>query len=136
MGSRLFILLFGGAILFTAMAATGLPLLVLLAASPTVATPPLLQDLPAMLPESETAFEGRLAEAFPRGSSENALITRLRAEGFGRSPADLSGPDPSKEHLASFVLPGSGCAVTWRVRWRAEAGRIVSVSGVYDATCL
>ncbi|KMO27782.1 hypothetical protein VP06_29850 [Methylobacterium aquaticum] len=98
--------------------------------------PALVRGLPARFADADSAFRARVAEAFPLGSSEEILIRRLRGEGFDVHALDRRGSDRSEARGASVSLPSSACTLTWRVRWRAQAGTIVSASGDYGGTCL
>jgi len=134
MRGRSFVLLLSGATLLGLAALVAVPVWALRTASPVIATPPLVRDLPLGPAEAGLAFRARVTDAFPPGSSEADLLERLRAEGFRRRIYGEG--SPPKTPWAFFEVPLSGCVVTWRVRWQARDGRIVSAAGDQDAVCL
>ena len=133
MRGRSFVHLFVGAILLAFAALVAVPVWILRTASPVVATPSLVRDLPPGPAEAGLAFQARVADAFPPGSSEADLLERLRAEGFTRRIYGEA--NPPKTPWAFFEVPLSGCVVTWRVRWQARDGRIVSAVGDREPAC-
>ena len=133
MRGRSFVLLLCGAILLGLAALVAVPVWVLRTASPVIAIAPLVRDLPPGSTESRRAFRARVTDAFPPGSSEADLLERLRAEGVTRRIYGEG--NPPKTPWAFFEVPRSGCVVTWRARWQARDGRIVSAVGDRDPAC-
>jgi len=94
----------------------------------TNTTPPIAQGLPISFgPTSE--FPTRLRERFPVGSSEQAVVAELRAEGFTIQPA---------AHTSTAVYEASRfpCRNVWKVEWAAEAQKITTITGEARAICL
>ncbi|WP_407526156.1 hypothetical protein [Methylobacterium oryzisoli] len=110
-------------------------LAVLLKRPERIFLPPLARDLPANFREADAAFKARIAAVFPIGSSEAALVERLRAQGFAL-PAGQATPDGPRESRAVFRQTSFPCNLAWHVRWRAEHDRLVEVSADYGGTCL
>jgi hypothetical protein len=101
-------------------------------------------------------FTGVLQRRFPPGSSEAALKSTLRHEGFGRvnwchefREADFV--DPRGNHITNKECAHQpdlahsygygwtkmlGCGQTALVWWSASAGRIVKIRGHYSGGCM
>lgn len=135
MNGRTCVLLLGGAMAVTLATVAAVPFAVLRPSAQDTPMPALVRGHPARFAEAPPAFRARIAEAFPPGSSEVVLIQRLRAEGFDLQNLDIQGAYLD-ERQANLARPSSACALTWRVRWRAERGQIVSASGAYGGVCL
>lgn len=91
-----------------------------------VESPPRIgQGLPANFAEARTAFDQRVKERFPVGSSESALVTELRREHFRISPFSAT------REVSNFV-----CRLMYEVDWKAADGEITEVGGVFRPTCL
>ncbi|MGU3360290.1 hypothetical protein ACLBWX_08155 [Methylobacterium sp. M6A4_1b] len=110
------------------------PLWALQAAAPAITKPPLVQGLPDRFAEADIAFRARVADIFPPGFPEADLIRRLSAEGFAQHSTGAS--DTPETRWAFVRLPMSACVVTWRVRWQARDGHLVTATGDQGATCL
>jgi hypothetical protein len=91
-------------------------------------TPPLGRGLPRdFVPTPD--FDRRVKERFPVGSDESKLIAELHDERFATTETQ----DPSSPYRFSalYVAQGIACRESWRVRWKAEQGRIVEIEGWY-----
>ena len=89
-------------------------------------TPALGRNLPSSYEEGNRLFDERVRKAFPIGMDEADLIRKLRKQGFPKPK------DPSIDGCKiSTVRSGLICIHLWSVRWRADAGRIEDIWGVY-----
>ena len=106
------------------------PLAFLLAAcgAGSKATPEIGRDLPAEYADGTRVFDQRVKQRFPLGSSEQAMVEELERQGFRRSAA-FSGVED-----ATFTRDELITETLWSVRWRAQAGRITEIWGVYGVT--
>ena len=136
MNGRTCVLLLGGAMAVMLASVAAVPFAVLRPSAQDMPMPALVRGLPLRFAEAAPAFRARIAAAFPPGSSEVALIQRLRAEGFDLQSLDIPRAYPADERQANLVRPSSACTLTWHVRWHAERGQIVSASGAYEGVCL
>lgn len=113
------------------MPAATLSLVVLLSAC-SARAPPLGRGLAETFDPASPYFGTRLKERFPVGSDAAKLFAELRNEGFvveaGREPDELSARYEAYENLV--------CKESWVVHWRAEHGRIASISGSHNQACL
>jgi hypothetical protein len=110
-----------------------MPLLILLAGC-AVQVPPIGRNLPSSSIDENHAFDARVQERFPIGSSEAALITELEHEGFTLSDSKVE-PEIYKS-MALYDRPGLPCRRTWRVLWKSEDAKISAIAGHYGEVCL
>jgi hypothetical protein len=100
-----------------------------------VIPPPLAGDLPKGDRNRTLAFQARLNERYPVGSSEAALADELRREGFSIKSFDPLHRmiedrfDFMAHHGRSDIV---GCNVDWNVFWAARNGLITAISGDYE----
>ena len=87
--------------------------------------PDLVAGLPSDVQESEAAFDFRVKERFPAGTSEDAVKAELRQQGFDLLPAYDGVQD------ATFYRKRFPFTTLWSVRWRANSGMITDVWGVH-----
>jgi len=87
--------------------------------------PDLGRDLPPNFSDGERVFDQRVKARFPIGMSESELIAELQREGFDLRPSVDDVQD------ASFVRSQLIFQTIWSVRWRATAGAVSEVWGVY-----
>ena len=93
--------------------------------------PPLARDLPARVTEAEPLFDARVKARYPVGSSEEAVMAELGAQGF-RSVGRADGRDAWRDF--SFERRRFPFTTLWSVRWRARGGRIEEIWGVHGIT--
>ena len=98
---------------------------------------PLTADLSGAGDTASKEFNRRIVTRFPVGSSEAAMTTELRYEGFVRDDWSYANPDKD-EALAvrrESIFP---CANVAYVSWRASAnGRLTAIRGDYGVeACL
>jgi hypothetical protein len=109
-------------------------LLILLASGCAVRIPDLGRNLPSDFADANHAFDARIQDRFPIGSSEAALLTELEQEGFVVSDSTV---DPATyKSVAIYDRPGLPCRLTWRVFWSSEDSKISAISGHYGGVCL
>lgn len=92
--------------------------------------PPIASKLPSDVRTAEPEFDRRVKAAFPLGSSEEKTITELRRLGFVVSSRGTDG-----YRFADIKRGGMICQTIWSVRWKAEAGQLREVFGVYGFRC-
>ncbi len=112
-----------------------LPVLFILVVSAcSYTTPPLGRGLPRdFVPTPD--FDRRVKERFPVGSDESKLIAELHDEQFATT--EIKDPSSPYRLSALYVAQGIACRESWRVRWKAEQGRIVEIEGWYSGNiCL
>jgi hypothetical protein len=73
----------------------------------------------------EAAFRAMLSQAFPVGSSTQALTQRLTSEGFTVSPGH-----------AVFELSDLMCVAKWQIVWIDTGGVLDAVDGTIGRVCL
>ena len=113
----------------------GLVLLLILSASGcAVRIPEIGRNLPPAWDDANHAFDARVQERFPVGSSEAALVTELKREGFIVSDSKVE-PETYKS-IALYDRPGLPCRLTWRVLWASEDSKISAIAGHYGGVCL
>ena len=95
--------------------------------------PPIGSGLPWDIAEGRSAFNQRVTDRFPVGSSEQALLTELRRERF--TVTAIPQPDPYQSR-AAYTAHQIVCAATWTVVWRSEDGTIAAIAGGYGTVCL
>jgi hypothetical protein len=108
--------------------------LIVLCLGGCVDSPPRIgQGLPGNIEEARIAFDRRVKEQFPVGSSEKDLREELRRQRFVFVPSrDSSAGGYSAIYDAGQLV----CRVTWVVSWSAEAERIARIAGDRHAVCL
>ena len=84
------------------------------------------RGLPSSYAEGEEVFDMRVKAKFPIGMSEAQLVEELRKQGF--STGSMS---KATDWKAATITRGVILRTIWSVRWRAPAGRIEEVLGVY-----
>lgn len=87
--------------------------------------PALGRDLPPEYAEGEKVFDRRVKAKFPIGTSEGDLIAELRSQGFSVDFRGRCVVQSAKIERGLIFRTG------WSVRWRAKAGRIEEIWGVY-----
>ena len=89
-------------------------------------TPALGRNLTSELPEAKCLFDQRVKAQFPVGSSETSLVEELRKQGFaiGRDYRRV-------DWRSASITRGMLIKTLWSVRWRAKAGQIEDIWGVY-----
>jgi hypothetical protein len=93
--------------------------------------PAIVATLPGDEAQFSRAFDERMRDRFPVGSSEDALVDYLAGERFAPEWRRRDGAN-----AAAFVWSGLLCAKIVRVSWRADAaGRLTEVSGAYESHC-
>lgn len=93
--------------------------------------PPLAQGLDPDVETAQAEFDARVKRRYPVGTSEEALLTDLRRQGFSIRPAfgGLRSADLYRSNYCGRTL--------WSVRWRVGAARkLTSIFGVYGLQCL
>ncbi len=99
------------------------------------AAPPLARGLPKDPTAASQAFNSRLDQRFPVGSSDAALIQELQSEGF--DIATLGEDKAPLQFIATRTVIRGTCRIAWTVSWGANNGRIVAITGSYGAvSCL
>ena len=91
--------------------------------------PALVRDLPKDAHAAEGVFRQRVARRFPKGTPEKAVARELAAEGF------LLGGEQGAWRSAALERGVFLCDIGWRVRWRAENGKVTETSASYGAAC-
>ena len=84
------------------------------------------RDLPSSYAEGDKIFDKRVKAAFPRGMPEAELVGELRSQGFS-----ILGPANEVDFHTATIIRGLIFRHIWSVRWRARAGKIDKVWGVY-----
>jgi hypothetical protein len=84
---------------------------------------------------AQQVFDQRVHKRYPIGSSEAALITDLRQQGFGISNS-IQGPPGRFQKFAidcSYVsiFPGH----TWEILWAASDDRITDIGSIFIQNC-
>ncbi|WP_408588136.1 hypothetical protein [Novosphingobium sp.] len=92
--------------------------------------PSIADNLPSDVRDAEPEFDRRVKAAYPRGSSEENVIADLRRNGFEVSPRE-----PDGYRFADLKRGNLICQTIWSVRWKAEAGMLGEVFGVYGFRC-
>ena len=100
-----------------------------------LARPPsrLIEGLPRGWGNASSQFDARLKARFPVGSSTNAIIDGLAAEGFTPTWFEADGEYGAKRDEGSFV-----CNLAARVFWRVgQTGTVSAIRGTYrEEGCL
>jgi hypothetical protein len=109
-------------------------LLLILLAGCAIRIPPIGRHLPSTFVDENHAFDARVRERFPIGSSEPALVAELEHEGFTLSDSKIE-PETYKS-IALYDLPGLPCRLTWRVLWNSDDAKISAIAGHYSSVCL
>ena len=92
--------------------------------------PALARDLPQDDPvKQSTVFRQRIAQRFPIGTPSADVERELRAEGF-QVKAKAGG-----WHAAMIERRLYPCLLTWLVRWRSNAGKVVETTGGFQPAC-
>lgn len=91
--------------------------------------PALVRNLPKDVKAAERSFKQRVAQRFPVGSPSEAVAKELAAEGF------LVGRQDGAWRAAALERKLFLCDIGWRVRWRAENGKVAETAASYGATC-
>jgi hypothetical protein len=91
--------------------------------------PVLVRDLPKDAKAAERMFKLRVARRFPVGSPGDAVARELAADGF------LVGPPEGPWRAAALERKVFLCDIGWRVRWRAEKGKVAETDASYGAYC-
>ncbi len=128
---RIVVQVLSGAVVLALGILVAVPIWALQAAVPAITKPPLVRGLPDKFDEASDAFQARIAKVFPPGSPESDMIQRLRIEGFTQPVFEESG---MRRAVLQLSMPS--CMMTWRVRWQARDGYLVSAVGDQGATCL
>jgi hypothetical protein len=95
--------------------------------------PPIGRNLPSQFAEARPVFNQRVTERFPTGSSEQALVTELRREGFVLTA--ISPPDEYQSR-ATYTAGQIVCKATWTIVWGAADAKITAIAANYGAVCL
>ena len=78
----------------------------------------------------ELVFRDRINTVYPIGSSETALLSDLREQGFA---VDRRSSGSSQATVSRFF----GCGdLNWSVHWTANNGRLTDRRGIWGANCL
>jgi len=93
--------------------------------------PTIAASLPHDARDAQREFDRRVRSAFPVGTSENAAISALKANGFSVSPVGSDG-----FRSANIKRGDAICQTIWSARWRADAGELREVIGVYGLQCV
>jgi hypothetical protein len=109
-------------------------ILIQLVSGCAVRIPEIGRSLPADFADANHAFAARVQKRFPIGSSEAALVTELRREGFAISDSKVE-PETYKS-IALYDRQGLPCRLTWRVLWTSEDAKISAIQGHYGGVCL
>lgn len=91
--------------------------------------PSLVRDLPKDVKAAQWKFGERVGKRFPAGSPSEAVTRELSAEGFHIEAMN------GRWQAASLTRMLYPCAITWRVRWRSEAGKVVGILTAYRLAC-
>jgi len=92
--------------------------------------PPIADKLPSDIRDAEPEFDRRVKAAYPIGSPEENTVADLRRAGFEVSSRALDGYRSADIKRADAI-----CQTIWSVRWKADAGRLREVFGVYGFRC-
>lgn len=92
--------------------------------------PPIADKLPSNVRQAEPEFDRRVKAAFPIGIPEGDMILKLQGDGFKISPPGPDGYRSGDIKRGDFI-----CQTIWSVRWRADAGILREVFGVYGHRC-
>ena len=92
--------------------------------------PPIADKLPPDVRDAEPEFDRRVQAAFPVGASEQQTVSSLKETGFQISPAGSDGYASADLKRGNMV-----CQTIWSVRWKADAGTIREIFGVYGHRC-
>lgn len=79
---------------------------------------------------TEPEFDRRVKAAFPVGVSEQQAVSSLKEAGFKITPAGSDGYASADLKRGNMV-----CQTIWSVRWKADAGAIREIFGVYGHRC-
>jgi hypothetical protein len=88
--------------------------------------PEIGRDLPEDVTQAERIFDARVKARFPVGTDERRLLSELQRQGFRPSPNFGDGIRDASFYRDEFVTK-----TVWSVRWRANAGHVVEIWGVY-----
>jgi hypothetical protein len=88
--------------------------------------PSLGRDLPSNYAEGRKVFDERVKGAYPIGMSEADLVGDLRSKGYS-----IEVPANEADWGCATILRGVIFQHIWSVRWRARAGKIDDIWGVY-----
>ncbi len=92
--------------------------------------PAMARDLPKDVAQANRVFAQRVAQRFPAGTPGATIAAALAAAGFAAEAND------GAWHGAVLKRRLPPCEVTWRVRWRDDAGnRVSETSGSYGLAC-
>lgn len=101
-----------------------LPWLFLSSCWPERPLPPIAAGLPSNVSQAQAEFNRRIVHAFPIGTPVAVVRSRLSAQGFD---VGLSGAE-----LRRAKFP---CETHWGVGWKAKAGKLTDVDGVFGLAC-
>lgn len=82
--------------------------------------------------DNQEAFRARLAQKFPRGSEESAMLSELRDQGFKTRDVPPPQGEASYDHPADLNDP---CRRGGTVQWTAVHGRIGAIGGSFYTYC-
>jgi hypothetical protein len=92
-------------------------------------------NLPSDPDRAQQVFDQRVHERYPIGSSEAALVSDLRGQGFGISDNRQS----PLERFRKFAIDCSYISIvpghTWEILWTAVDGRITDIGAIFIQSC-
>jgi hypothetical protein len=92
--------------------------------------PAILRDLPRMTAEIDGAWDDRLAQAFPPGTSQSTLIAKLSRGGFVFRKSD------GRLH-ARYEVSSLFCIESYYVDWTVgDSEAVQTVDGSHHLSCL
>lgn len=92
-------------------------------------------DLPSNPAMAQQAFDQRIRQRYPVGSSEAALVSDLRRQGFGTATNSQSPPERFRNFAIQCGYVSLVPTHTWEVQWTAVDGRITDIAGVFIPNC-
>jgi hypothetical protein len=96
--------------------------------------PQIGRNLPSAFHDANVAFDERVKERFPIGSSESALLAELKHEGFKVSESTTEAA--AFNFFALYDAPGFPCRLFWKVLWTSADAKITAIAGRYSGVCL
>jgi hypothetical protein len=99
-----------------------------------VSQPQIGRNLPSAFDDANRAFDARVDERFPIGSSEDTLVAELKREGFKVSENTTEAA--TFKFFALYDAPGLPCRLFWKVLWTSDDGKITAIAGRYSGVCL